>query len=55
MVSAVPLSGLTPWGSLKVGVVQATSVMRTHRPTKLAQSVAELGRIDKTVTLSLHR
>ena len=53
MVSAVPLSGLTPSGSLKVGVVQATSVMRTlqigDRPTKLAQAVAELGRIDKTI------
>src|SRR6266403_3956510 len=40
-------------GSLKLGVVQATSVMRTlqigDRPTKLAQAVAELGRIDKTV------
>ena len=29
MVSAVPLSGLTPSESLKLGVVQATSVMRT--------------------------
>jgi len=52
-VSAVPLSGLTPSGSLKLGVVQATSVMRTlqigDRPTKLAQAVAELGRIDKTI------
>ena len=40
-------------GSLKLGVVQATSVMRTlqisDRPTKLAQAVAELGRIDKTM------
>ena len=40
-------------GSLKLGVVQATSVMRTlqigDRPTKLAQAVAELGRIDKTI------
>ena len=47
MVSAVPLSGLTPSGSLKLGVVQANSVMRTlqigDRPTKLAQAVAELG------------
>src|ERR1700686_4396248 len=53
MVSAVPLSGLTPSGSLKLGVVQATSVMRTlqigDRPTKLAQAVAELGRVDKTI------
>jgi TnpA family transposase len=36
-----------------LGVVQATSVMRTlqigDRPTKLAQAVAELGRIDKTI------
>jgi TnpA family transposase len=36
-------------GSLKLGMVQATSVMRTlqiaERPTKLAQAVAELGRI----------
>ena len=34
-------------GSLKLGVVQATSIMRTlrmdDRPTKLAQAVAELG------------
>jgi TnpA family transposase len=40
-------------GSLKLGVVQATSIMRTLRiddhPTKLAQAVAELGRIDKTI------
>jgi hypothetical protein len=40
-------------GSLKLGVVQATSVMRTlrvdDRPTKLAQAVAELGRIDKSI------
>jgi TnpA family transposase len=40
-------------GSLKLGVVQATSIMRTlqisDRPTKLAQAVAELGRIDKTM------
>ncbi len=40
-------------GSLKLGVVHATSVMRTlqigDRPTKLAQAVAELGRIDKTM------
>jgi hypothetical protein len=42
-------------GSLKLGVVQATSVMRTlradDRPTKLAQAVAELGRIEKTIHL----
>ena len=40
-------------GSLKLGVVQAMSVMRTlqvgERPTKLAQAVAEVGRIDKTI------
>ena len=39
-------------GSLKLGLIQATSIMRTlridDRPTRLAQSVAELGRIDKT-------
>src|SRR6202007_1866766 len=38
-------------GSLKQGLVQATSIMRTlqvgDRPTKLAQAVAEVGRIDK--------
>lgn len=40
-------------GSLKLGVVQATSIMRTlqisDRPTKLAQAVAEFGRIEKTL------
>jgi TnpA family transposase len=40
-------------GSLKLGVVQAISIMKTlrvdDRPTKLAQTVAELGRIDKTI------
>src|SRR5262245_17792113 len=40
-------------GSLKLGTIQATSVMRTlqidDRPTKLAQAVAEYGRIDKTI------
>jgi len=40
-------------GSLKLGVVQATSIMRTlqisDHPTKLAQAVAELGRIAKTI------
>jgi TnpA family transposase len=40
-------------GSLKLGLVQATSIMRTlqvgDRPTKLAQAVAEIGRIDKTI------
>jgi TnpA family transposase len=40
-------------GSLKLGMVQATSIMKTLRiddlPTKLAQAVAELGRIDKTI------
>ena len=40
-------------GSLKLGLVQATSIMRTlrvaDRPTRLAQAVGELGRIDKTI------
>lgn len=40
-------------GSLKLGKVQALNVMRTlqigNRPTKLAQAVAEAGRIDKTI------
>lgn len=36
-------------GSLKLGVVQAMSIIRTLRPTKLAQAVAEVGRIDKTI------
>src|SRR5262249_4239027 len=40
-------------GSLKLGVVQATSIMRTlqidDRPTKLARALAEFGRIDKTI------
>jgi TnpA family transposase len=40
-------------GSLKLGLVQATSIMRTlqvgDRPTKLALAVAEFGRIDKTI------
>lgn len=40
-------------GSLKLGVVQANAVIRTlqisDRPTKLAQAIAELGRIDKTI------
>jgi TnpA family transposase len=40
-------------GSLKLGVVQATSIMKTlridDRPTKLAQAVAELVCIDKTI------
>jgi TnpA family transposase len=40
-------------GSLKLGTVQAISIMKTlridDRPTKLAQAVAELGRIDKTI------
>jgi TnpA family transposase len=39
-------------GSLKLGLVQATSMMRTLQvgdcPTRLAQAVAEFGRIDKT-------
>ena len=40
-------------GSLKLGVVQVMSVMRTWQigdpPTKLAQAVAEGGRVDKTI------
>lgn len=40
-------------GSLKLGLVQVTSIMRTlqvgDRPTKLAQAIAEAGRIDKTI------
>jgi TnpA family transposase len=40
-------------GSLKLGLVQATSIMRTvladDRPTRLAHAVAEVGRIDKTI------
>ena len=40
-------------GSLKLGLVQALSIMRTlqvgDRPTKLAQAVVEVGRIDKTI------
>jgi TnpA family transposase len=40
-------------GSLKLGLVHATSMMRTlqvgDRPTRLAQAVAEFGRIDKTL------
>ena len=40
-------------GSLKLGRVPATGIMRTlqvgDRPTRLAQAVAELGRIEKTL------
>jgi TnpA family transposase len=40
-------------GSLKLGTVQAISIMKTLRvddhPAKLAQAVAEVGRIDKTI------
>jgi len=40
-------------GSLSLGVVQTASIMRTlridERPTRLAQAVGELGRIDKTI------
>src|ERR1044071_6029978 len=40
-------------GSLKLGTVQAISIMKTLRvddhPTKLAQAVVEVGRIDKTI------
>jgi TnpA family transposase len=40
-------------GSLKLGLVPATGIMRTlqvgDRPTKLAQALAEFGRIEKTL------
>ena len=40
-------------GSLKLGLVPATGIMRTlqvgDRPTRLAQALAEFGRIDKTI------
>ena len=40
-------------GSLQLGLVQANTVMRTlqvaERPTRLAQAVAEVGRLDKTL------
>ena len=40
-------------GSLKLGLVQANTVMRTlqvaERPTRLARAVAEVGRLDKTL------
>ena len=40
-------------GSLKLGCVPATGIMRTlqvgDRPTRLAQAFAEFGRIDKTI------
>jgi len=40
-------------GSLKLGLVPAMGIMRTlqvdERPTRLAQAVAEIGRIDKTI------
>ena len=40
-------------GSLKLGLVPAMGVMRTlqvdDRPTPLAQAIAEIGRIDKTI------
>jgi TnpA family transposase len=40
-------------GSLKLGRVPATGIMRTlqvaDKPTRLAQAVAEIGRIDKTI------
>lgn len=40
-------------GSLKMGLVPATGIMRTlqvgDRPTRLAQAIAEIGRIDKTI------
>ena len=40
-------------GSLKLGRVPAMGIMRTlqvdDRPTRLAQAIAEFGRIDKTM------
>ncbi|WP_446644075.1 Tn3-like element ISXc4 family transposase (plasmid) [Xanthomonas citri pv. bilvae] len=40
-------------GSLKLGLVPAMGIMRTlqvdERPTSLAQAIAEIGRIDKTI------
>lgn len=40
-------------GSLKLGRVPATGIMRTlqvgDKPTRLAQAIAEIGRIDKTI------
>ncbi len=49
-------------GSLKLGRVPANGIMRTlqigDRPTRLAQAIAEFGRIDKTLhtlTLSMTR
>jgi TnpA family transposase len=40
-------------GSLKFGLVPAMGIMRTlqvdERPTRLAQAIAEIGRIDKTI------
>ena len=40
-------------GSLKLGLVPAMGIMRTlqvdDRPTRLAQAIAEIGRIDKTI------
>lgn len=40
-------------GSLKLGYVPATGIMRTlqigDQPTRLAQAIAEIGRIDKTI------
>jgi TnpA family transposase len=57
----VSLSRITPhWddvlrlvGSLKLGLVPAMGIMRTlqvdERPTRLAQAIAEIGRIEKTI------
>ena len=40
-------------GSLKLGRVSAMGIMRTlqvdEQPTRLAQAIAEVGRIDKTI------
>ncbi|KCU94894.1 Tn5045 transposase, partial (plasmid) [Pseudomonas syringae pv. actinidiae ICMP 9617] len=59
--SASTLDRITPhWddvlrliGSLKLGLVPAMGIMRTlqvdERPTSLAQAIAEIGRIEKTI------
>lgn len=45
-------------GSLKLGRVPATGIMRTlqvgDRPTRLAQALAEFGRIEKTLYIKLY-
>ncbi|MGF6873039.1 TnpA family transposase [Paraburkholderia sp. MM5477-R1] len=45
-------------GSLKLGLVPATGIMRTlqvgERATPLAQAIAEIGRIDKTIHMLMY-